>query len=131
VVDVSRAGDAEQMVQVAVDRYGGLDHAFNNAGIEALPLPLAEVTEEEWDRVSAVNYKGVWLSMKYEIPAMLARGGGSIVNASSILGLVGAGGGAAYGSTPWEAWPRRARRPPRRRRPPRPDGRPLWRRSAR
>ena len=77
------------MVASATDTYGGLDVAFNNAGIEAQPLPVADVTEAEWDRVQAVNTKGVWLSMKYEIPAMLARGGGAIVNASSILGLFG------------------------------------------
>ena len=76
------------MVASATDTYGGLDAAFNNAGIEAKPLPVADVTEAEWDRVQAVNTKGVWLSMKYEIPAMLARGGGAIVNASSILGLL-------------------------------------------
>jgi NAD(P)-dependent dehydrogenase (short-subunit alcohol dehydrogenase family) len=99
VTDVSRAADVQHMVAVAVDTYGGLDLAFNNAGIEAAPLAVADVTEEEWDRVQAINTKGVWLSMKYEIPAMLARGGGAIVNASSILGLVGAGNGSLYGST--------------------------------
>jgi NAD(P)-dependent dehydrogenase (short-subunit alcohol dehydrogenase family) len=97
--DVSRASDVERMVASAVDTYGGLDVAFNNAGIEARPLPIAEVTEEEWDRVQAVNAKGVWLSMKYEIPAMLARGGGAIVNASSILGLYGSSNGSLYSST--------------------------------
>ena len=99
VTDVSRAADTAQMVASATDTYGGLDVAFNNAGIEAKPLPVAEVTEEEWDRVQAVNTKGVWLSMKYEIPAMLARGRGAIVNASSVLGLVGAGNGSLYCST--------------------------------
>jgi len=99
VTDVSRAADVERMVAAAVDTYGGLDVAFNNAGIEAKPLPVAEVSEEEWDRVQAVNAKGVWLSMKYEIPAMVARGGGSIVNASSILGLFGAANGSLYSST--------------------------------
>jgi NAD(P)-dependent dehydrogenase (short-subunit alcohol dehydrogenase family) len=97
--NVSRAADAALMVRVATDTYGGLDCAFNNAGIEAAPLPLADVDEDEWDRVFAVNAKGVWLSMKYEIPAMLARGGGAIVNASSILGLVGSGNGSVYSAT--------------------------------
>jgi NAD(P)-dependent dehydrogenase (short-subunit alcohol dehydrogenase family) len=97
--DVARAADVEHMVQTATDTYGGLDVAFNNAGIEAAPLAVAEVTEEEWDRVHAINTKGVWLSMKYEIPAMLARGGGAIVNASSILGLFGAANGSLYSST--------------------------------
>jgi NAD(P)-dependent dehydrogenase (short-subunit alcohol dehydrogenase family) len=63
VTDVSRAADVERMVASATDTYGGLDMAFNNAGIEAKPLPVAEVSEEEWDRVQAVNAKGVWLSM--------------------------------------------------------------------
>ena len=99
VTDVSRAADVERMVVSATDTYGGLDAAFNNAGIEAKPLPVADVTEEEWDRVQAVNTKGVWLSMKYEIPAMLARGGGAIVNASSILGLFGSANGSLYSST--------------------------------
>jgi NAD(P)-dependent dehydrogenase (short-subunit alcohol dehydrogenase family) len=97
--NVSLAADAELMVRVATDTYGGLDFAFNNAGIEAAPLAVAAVSEDEWDRVFAVNAKGVWLSMKYEIPAMLTRGGGAIVNASSVLGLVGAGNGSVYGAT--------------------------------
>ena len=99
VTDVTSAVDVERMVACAVDTYGGLDVAFNNAGIEAKPLPVAEVSEEEWDRVQSVNTKGVWLSMKYEIPAMLARGGGAIVNASSILGLYGSANGSLYSST--------------------------------
>ncbi len=99
VTDVSRAADVERMVASATDAYGGLDAAFNNAGIEAKPLPVADVTEAEWDRVQAVNTRGVWLSMKYEIPAMLARGGGAIVNASSILGLFGSANGSLYSST--------------------------------
>jgi NAD(P)-dependent dehydrogenase (short-subunit alcohol dehydrogenase family) len=97
--DVSSASDVEQMVAVAVGTYGGLDVAFNNAGIEAAPLAVADVTEAEWDRVQSINAKGVWLSMKYEIPAMLMRGGGAIVNASSILGLFGAANGSLYSST--------------------------------
>ena len=99
VTDVTRAADVERMVAAAVDTYGGLDVAFNNAGVEAKPLAVAEISEEEWDRVQAVNTKGVWLSMKYEIPQMLARGGGAIVNASSILGLYGSSNGSLYSST--------------------------------
>jgi len=97
--DVSSAADVEHMVEVAVGTYGGLDVAFNNAGIEAAPLAVADVSEAEWDRVQSINTKGVWLSMKYEIPAMLKRGGGAIVNASSILGLFGAANGSLYSST--------------------------------
>jgi NAD(P)-dependent dehydrogenase (short-subunit alcohol dehydrogenase family) len=97
--DVTKASDAEAMVAAAVDRFGGLDVAFNNAGMEASTSALADVTEEEWDKVTAVNVKGVFLSIKYEVPAMQARGGGAIVNASSVLGLVGSSNGALYAAT--------------------------------
>ncbi len=94
--DVSRSADVQAMVRAAVDTYGGLDCAMNNVGIETGPHPLAEVPEEEWNRSIAVNLTGVFLSMKYEIPAMLDRGGGAIVNVSSGGGLVGAPGIAGY-----------------------------------
>jgi len=97
--DVAKADDVARMVATATETYGGLDAAFNNAGVEAAPRAVADVTEEEWDRVQSINTKGVWLSMKYEIPAMVARGGGAIVNASSILGLFGAANGSLYSST--------------------------------
>src|SRR5438105_464444 len=104
-VDVTRAEDVEQLVRTAVSTYGRLDCAHNNAGISGIgagPLdPTAtpvDYPEELFDRVIAVNLKSVWLCMKYEIPAMLAQGGGAIVNTASILGLVGGmgGGGGAY-----------------------------------
>jgi NAD(P)-dependent dehydrogenase (short-subunit alcohol dehydrogenase family) len=63
--------------------------AFNNAGVEQDPTPLAEQTEATYDRIMDVNVKGVWLSLKHEIPALLKSGGGAIVNTSSVLGLVG------------------------------------------
>jgi NAD(P)-dependent dehydrogenase (short-subunit alcohol dehydrogenase family) len=97
--DVSSSADAEGMVAATVGRFGGLDYAYNNAGIESSIAAIADVTEEEWDRVSAVNIKGVFLSMKYEIPAMLERGGGAIVNASSVLGLVGSSNGSVYATS--------------------------------
>ena len=97
--DVTKADDAKAMVDAAVERFGGLDCAFNNAGKEASTTALADVTEDEWDSVTGVNIKGVFLSMKYEIPAMLARGGGAIVNASSVLGMVGSSNGAVYAAT--------------------------------
>lgn len=85
--DVTRAADAEAVVQAAVDRYGRLDFAVNNAGIAGpTHTPAADITEAQWDQVIAVNLKGVWLCMKYEIPAMLAHGGGAIVNVASIYG---------------------------------------------
>src|SRR4029453_8381481 len=75
-----------------------LDFAFNNAGIEQPTTPAADITEEQWDRVVAVCLRGVFLSMKYEIPALLQRGGGAIVNTSSGAGIKGFAGGAAYGA---------------------------------
>ena len=97
--DVTNADDAAAMVAATVERFGGLDYAFNNAGMEATTVPLAEVTPEEWHRVLDVNVTGVFLSMKYEVPAMVARGGGAIVNASSVLGLVGSSNGALYAAS--------------------------------
>lgn len=88
-VDVSRAADVEKMVKKAVEAYGRIDCAFNNAGVEGEMGPLTETTEESWDRVININLKGVFLCMKYEIPVMLAHGGGAIVNTSSVAGLVG------------------------------------------
>jgi len=89
--DVSDAGDAEAMVREAVDAYGGVDVAVNNAGIEGETAPLDELSVDAWDRVLDVNLKGTWLCMKYELPE-LVDGGGAIVNVSSIAGLVAAGG---------------------------------------
>ncbi|WP_435348852.1 SDR family oxidoreductase [Haloarchaeobius sp. HRN-SO-5] len=90
--DVSDPSDVEAMVQETVDTYGGLDVAHNNAGIEGEDDPVAEQTEENWDRVIDINLKGVWLCMKYELEAMVDDGGGAIVNTSSIAGLAAAGG---------------------------------------
>lgn len=94
--DVSKAGEVMALVDSAVSTYGRLDCAFNNAGIEGTMAPTADCTEENWDRVIAVNLKGVWLCMKYEIPEMLKRGNGAIVNTASFLGLVGLQGAPAY-----------------------------------
>jgi NAD(P)-dependent dehydrogenase (short-subunit alcohol dehydrogenase family) len=87
--DVTSAADVQAMVQAAVTRYGRLDCAFNNAGIEGVPQPLAESTEENWDQVNAVNLKGVWLCLRSEVSQMRQSGGGAIVNTSSVAGLVG------------------------------------------
>ena len=98
--DVSKSGQVEAMVAEAVEVYGGLDCAFNNAGDSAAHLgaivPTHEYPEENWDRVIAVGLKGVWLCMKYEIPEMLKGGGGAIVNMASVFGLVGDRNKAAY-----------------------------------
>ena len=96
--DVTQAGDLQAALAAAVDTFGGLDVAFNNAGIEQPTTPAADITEADWDRVIAVNLRGVYLSMKHEIPLMLRRGGGAIVNTSSGAGVKGFAGGAAYGA---------------------------------
>ncbi|HEV2779247.1 MAG TPA: SDR family oxidoreductase [Actinophytocola sp.] len=87
--DVTSPTDVEAMVQTAMTRYGRLDCAFNNAGIEGAHQPLADSTEENWDRVNAVNLKGVWLCPRCEVALMQQSGGGAIVNTSSVAGLVG------------------------------------------
>jgi NAD(P)-dependent dehydrogenase (short-subunit alcohol dehydrogenase family) len=87
--DVAVDHDVAALVERAVATFGGLDLAFNNAGIEGVPAPTDECTTENWQRTIAVNLTGVWQCMRHEIPKMLERGGGSIVNCSSVAGLVG------------------------------------------
>lgn len=96
ICDVSSSSDVQAMVRAAVDTYGGLDCALHSAVLDVQPCPLAEIAEEDWNRTIAVNLTGVFLCMKYEIPAMLERGGGAIVNVSSGGGLVGRAGIAWY-----------------------------------
>ena len=93
--DVADAASVEALIKRTVDTYGRLDIAVNNAGMAGGNKPLVEVAEELFDRVIRVNLKGVFLGMKHEIPAMLAGGGGAIVNISSTVGLVGTGAGIA------------------------------------
>jgi NAD(P)-dependent dehydrogenase (short-subunit alcohol dehydrogenase family) len=87
--DVSLESEVKNLVAKTIETYGKLDCAFNNAGIEGTPSSTTECTEENWNRTINTDLKGVWLCMKHEIPAMLASGKGSIVNCSSIAGLVG------------------------------------------
>src|SRR5579884_2220041 len=94
--DVTAGAQVQRMVQTAVDHYGGLDYAFNNAGIEGPAKGIVDSTEEEWQRTIAVDLTGVWLCMKHEVPAMLKRGGGAIVNTCSTMGLVGVPSIAPY-----------------------------------
>jgi len=95
--DVSKAADVESAVRRTVEKFGRLDVAFNNAGVEGVWVPLAEQTEENWDYVHNINLKGVWLCLKYEIQQMLRQGGGgSIVNMSSVAGLIGSPGAGVY-----------------------------------
>src|SRR5215813_4530907 len=94
--DVAKAAEVEMLIQKIVKTYGRLDYAHNNAGIAGADAPTADCTEENWDRTIAINLKGVWLCMKYEIPQMLKQGGGAIVNTASTAGLVGLEGSPAY-----------------------------------
>ena len=94
--DVSVTAQVELMVNKAVEAYGRLDYAFNNAGIEGTIADTASYPEESFDRTIAINLKAVWLCMKYEIPQMLKQGGGAIVNTASTLGLVALAGASAY-----------------------------------
>jgi NAD(P)-dependent dehydrogenase (short-subunit alcohol dehydrogenase family) len=84
--DVSRADDNAAMVQLAKQRLGGLDILVNNAGIEAPPRELKDIPEAQWDRVTGINLRGVYLCCKAAIPALIERGGGSIVNIASLAG---------------------------------------------
>ena len=77
------------MIDQTLATFGRLDFAFNNAGVEQLLTPLSDQSEESYDQIMDINVKGVWLSLKHEIPAMLKTGGGAIVNNSSVAGLVG------------------------------------------
>ena len=94
--DVSMAVQVKELVERTLQKFGRLDFAFNNAGIEQVPNPFLEQDEETFDRVVDINAKGVWLSMKYEIPAMLKTGGGSIVNTASVFGVIGIPGNEIY-----------------------------------
>jgi NAD(P)-dependent dehydrogenase (short-subunit alcohol dehydrogenase family) len=94
--DVSKAAEVEALVNTIVAAYGRLDCAHNNAGIAGKAFTIADDTEENWDRIIAINLKGVWLCMKYEIPQMLKQGGGAIVNTASDAGLIGLRRGGSY-----------------------------------
>src|SRR5919106_5640553 len=97
--DVTRADDIEAALDAAVERFGRLDIAFNNAGIEQPIKPAAAIGDDEWDRLVAVNLRGAFVAMKHEIELMLRHGGGAIVNTSSGAGVKGFAGQAAYAAT--------------------------------
>ncbi|MGH7917298.1 MAG: SDR family oxidoreductase [Candidatus Binataceae bacterium] len=94
--DVARAADAQALAALAVSNWGRLDCAYNNAGISGKIARTADDTEENFDRIIAVNLRGVWLCMKYQIQQMMKQGGGAIVNTASAAGLVGSHGMPAY-----------------------------------
>jgi NAD(P)-dependent dehydrogenase (short-subunit alcohol dehydrogenase family) len=97
--DVTRGDDIAAALQAGIERFGCLDIAFNNAGIEQPVKPTHEISDDEWDRLVAVNLRGAFLSMRHEIEFMLPRGGGAIVNTSSGAGVKGFKGQAAYAAT--------------------------------
>lgn len=98
--DVTRSEDVRAALEQTVGMFGRLDAAFNNAGIEQSVAAIADLTEEDWDRIVAVNLRSVFLCMKHEIPLLLEHGGGAIVNTSSgagVVGIAGFTGGTAEG----------------------------------
>lgn len=94
--DVSNAADVERYVREAVDRFGGVDVLFANAGIEGKVRPLVDYAPEDFDRVMNVNVRGAWLGIKHAAPLIAKRGGGSIIITSSVAGLVGSPGLGPY-----------------------------------
>jgi NAD(P)-dependent dehydrogenase (short-subunit alcohol dehydrogenase family) len=97
LTDASVPDQVQALVESTVERWGRLDFAVNNAGIEGTPfVPVTDYSVDVWDQVIDINLKGVFLSMKYEVPYLLKQPGSAIVNISSIAGLIGGVGGVAY-----------------------------------
>lgn len=94
--DVASAEDVERVVEAAVERFGRLDCAFNNAGYATAGVPLHETDPDVYERTLDVNVRGVWNCLRHQIPPMLKQGGGAIVNTSSVAGLRATGASAAY-----------------------------------
>jgi NAD(P)-dependent dehydrogenase (short-subunit alcohol dehydrogenase family) len=94
--DVSDEAQVKKLIDTVVDQFGRLDIAFNNAGVEGTLGPVTEQTVQNYETIFNINVKGVFLSMKYEIAAMLKTGGGSIVNTSSVAGTVGLPNASLY-----------------------------------
>ena len=97
--DVAQEAQVKNLIGRTLEQFGRLDFAFNNAGIEQTPTPFLEQTMETYDQVMDINVKGVWLSMRHEIPAMLMSGGGAIVNTSSALGVIAFAGTEIYAAS--------------------------------
>jgi NAD(P)-dependent dehydrogenase (short-subunit alcohol dehydrogenase family) len=99
VADVTQAEQVQRYVQTAIDRYGGIDVFFANAGVEGVVAPITEYPDDVFDRVMAVNVRGVWLGLKHVMAQMQPRGGGSIIITSSIAGVRGSPGMAPYSTS--------------------------------
>ncbi|KQT16225.1 oxidoreductase [Methylobacterium sp. Leaf399] len=97
--DVSEAGDVKAALDRTIRTFGRLDVAFNNAGIEQPMAPVAEIEDKDFDRIVAINLRGLFLCMKHQVPLLLKAGGGAIVNTSSGAGVRGFAGQAAYAAT--------------------------------
>lgn len=97
--DVSDSAAVERMIERAIEEYGRLDIAVNNVAAGTTPGPVTNITEEEWDRVTDISQKGVWLGLKHEVPAILDAGGGAIVNVSSEAGIQGSPGRTPYSAS--------------------------------
>ncbi len=97
--DVSVPEEVEAAIARTVERFGRLDCAFNNAGVENKALPVHEIALDEWDRILGINLRGTFVCMKHEIGQMLRQGGGVIVNTSSGAGIRGVPGGASYAAS--------------------------------
>lgn len=97
--DVTQSDQVRAAIAATVEHFGSLDGAFNNAGIEGVFTNITRLSEEDYDRTMAVNAKGVWLCVKYEIEQMLQSGGGSIVSTASVAGIAGTRGASAYAAS--------------------------------
>jgi NAD(P)-dependent dehydrogenase (short-subunit alcohol dehydrogenase family) len=97
--DVSKPEEIEAAVAQAVNTFGRIDCAFNNAGVENKATPLHEIELEEWDRILSINLRGTFVCMKHEIAQMVRQGSGVVVNTSSGAGIRGVAGGASYAAS--------------------------------
>ena len=97
--DVSSPNQVEGAIKQIVDRFGRLDVAFNNAGVENKAAPVHQIDLAEWDRILGINLRGTFICMKYELAQMVKQGGGVVVNTSSGAGIRGVEGGAAYAAS--------------------------------